>query len=538
MSTQSVIASMGGFVVTPTDTSTDLGKLLSNFDQVLLPALANTNSANQLVRLDDGGRLPAVDGSQLSNLPASNPFNQSLCTTDGVQFSCITTGGIYGGPLADDSNQPSLDWSNRQAAANVPYAPGLPADGSLPIEGITAFGAPDSSGCNNMTWQGGGVYAGDGGDMFSYVSPGCWDFFDVVGGAHYPITPVAGQGIEGWSGWPYGPPFEAAGRGTCNVPTFDWSAAQARDTFVVYGSGSSCGRLSLDWNQRQAVDSSSVVSLDWNQRWAVDSYGVTSLDWNQRQAADTNCMPSLSWQQRQAMDSGGRASLDWNARQLLGADGAEIVLDWGSHLAEVAAPYAAGLPADGSQPIEGITLFSVNSPGGGYGMSWAGNLYVGNSGGVFGYCSPGCWDFFDAVANVHYPITQVAGQGIEGWSGWPCSAPYNIVGRGGTCNVPTLDWSAAQARDTFVVYGSGSTCGRLSLDWNQRQAVDTNGQPSLDWGGRQLLDSTGAPVLDWSNPNCLRVYDGSGWQPGCTLNTNMCGIFFCIVNGLVIDIHN
>ena len=48
----SVIASMGGFIVSPTDTSSDLGKLFSNFDQVILPALQNVNGASQLVRLD------------------------------------------------------------------------------------------------------------------------------------------------------------------------------------------------------------------------------------------------------------------------------------------------------------------------------------------------------------------------------------------------------------------------------------------------------------------------------------------------------
>lgn len=54
-------------------------------------------SANEIVQLDGTGKLPAVDGSNLLNLPGGNPFDQDLNTTDSPQFNGLTsnTGNIH-----------------------------------------------------------------------------------------------------------------------------------------------------------------------------------------------------------------------------------------------------------------------------------------------------------------------------------------------------------------------------------------------------------------------------------------------------------
>lgn len=58
----------------------------SSGDQVTIQG-NSFNGINQLVQLDGSLRLPAVNGSLLTNLPQSNPFNQTLNTSDNVIFN-------------------------------------------------------------------------------------------------------------------------------------------------------------------------------------------------------------------------------------------------------------------------------------------------------------------------------------------------------------------------------------------------------------------------------------------------------------------
>lgn len=52
------------------------------------------NGASQLVQLDSSGKLPAVDGSQLINLPGGNAFPSSVNLTT-PNFNNVTTEGLY-----------------------------------------------------------------------------------------------------------------------------------------------------------------------------------------------------------------------------------------------------------------------------------------------------------------------------------------------------------------------------------------------------------------------------------------------------------
>lgn len=70
--------------------------ILTTYTQTIL-SNKNFNNANQLVRLDSSGKLPAIDGSQLTNLPAGNPSDAYSVTTinSNQDLNLLTTEGLY-----------------------------------------------------------------------------------------------------------------------------------------------------------------------------------------------------------------------------------------------------------------------------------------------------------------------------------------------------------------------------------------------------------------------------------------------------------
>lgn len=64
------------------------------------------NGANQLVQLDGDGKLPAVDGSQLINLPGGNAFPSSVELTTPNFNNVITEGLYYWGGYTTPQNHP------------------------------------------------------------------------------------------------------------------------------------------------------------------------------------------------------------------------------------------------------------------------------------------------------------------------------------------------------------------------------------------------------------------------------------------------
>lgn len=97
--------------------------------------------------------------------------------------------------------------------------------------------------------------------------------------------------------------------------------------------------VSVNWANRQLIDSSGVQSIHWNSRIAKDSSNVTVIDWQNKSLVDTSSVASIDWQNRflkdptgnnsigygsyLLIDSATNESIDWNSRFL--KDGTELV---------------------------------------------------------------------------------------------------------------------------------------------------------------------------------------------------------------------
>lgn len=68
-----------------TITTNSSGQLQANIPSNLTTQGNTFNGANQLVKLDSSGKLPAVDGSQLTNLPGGGSVPTNMVTTDTAQ---------------------------------------------------------------------------------------------------------------------------------------------------------------------------------------------------------------------------------------------------------------------------------------------------------------------------------------------------------------------------------------------------------------------------------------------------------------------
>ena len=77
-----------------TITTNSSGKLQANIPSNLTTQGNTFNGASQLVQLDGDGKLPAVDGSQLTNLPGGNAFPSSVNLTT-PNFNNVITEGLY-----------------------------------------------------------------------------------------------------------------------------------------------------------------------------------------------------------------------------------------------------------------------------------------------------------------------------------------------------------------------------------------------------------------------------------------------------------
>lgn len=99
--------------------SSDIGSTIQGYDANTTKAGNSFNGANQLVELDGTGKLPAIDGSALTNLPAAG--TQSPLTTKGDVYTYSTEEarlgvGANGQVLTADSTQPTgLKWETPSA---------------------------------------------------------------------------------------------------------------------------------------------------------------------------------------------------------------------------------------------------------------------------------------------------------------------------------------------------------------------------------------------------------------------------------------
>ncbi len=120
------------------------------------------NNANQLVRLDSISRLPAADGSLLTNLPSSNASGIVTGTLADARLTANVTlqGNLFNGPdlllkLASDGKLPAVDGSNltnlpggnstnlslaNQTSTTIDVASSSGSDVTLPAATITQAG--------------------------------------------------------------------------------------------------------------------------------------------------------------------------------------------------------------------------------------------------------------------------------------------------------------------------------------------------------------------------------------------------------------
>lgn len=88
--------------------------------------------------------------------------------------------------------------------------------------------------------------------------------------------------------------------------------------------------ISVDWINKQLVDSSTVTSVDWESRILNDTSAVTSLAWNDRIIYDTSGNQSIDWESRRLLDATATRAMDYNSRVLIYPDGTSTALDYGT----------------------------------------------------------------------------------------------------------------------------------------------------------------------------------------------------------------
>lgn len=93
--------------------------------------------------------------------------------------------------------------------------------------------------------------------------------------------------------------------------------------------------------------SGTLGSVSLTSAKTYDSSYKQSVDWNNRNLLDTNHINSLEWNQRVMRDSASTAALDWANRYLLD-DNANIVLNWNQKVFESIWNFSQGCTSDGA----------------------------------------------------------------------------------------------------------------------------------------------------------------------------------------------
>ena len=120
------------------------------------------NAANQLVKLDSSGKLPALDGSQLKNLPAEQiPTN--VVTTDTIQT--ITGQKVFKNAFV--SSDGTATTGNRVAIANnrITLSPNSGNSGTLDSSTLTLRGGINSSGLTLSSASGNVIFGQQNAEM-------------------------------------------------------------------------------------------------------------------------------------------------------------------------------------------------------------------------------------------------------------------------------------------------------------------------------------------------------------------------------------
>ncbi len=115
--------------------------------------------------------------------------------------------------------------------------------------------------------------------------------------------------------------------------------------------------LSVAWEGRRLVDTVSSQSVNWNDRLLkIDNGpGAFTVNWGGGLLRDTGSNNSVDWQNRIAIDTGTKTSVDWQNRQLKNSSGNEV-LNWSSGVA-----ITGSLTVSGSLTVTGSLLITGSS---------------------------------------------------------------------------------------------------------------------------------------------------------------------------------
>jgi hypothetical protein len=118
--------------------------------------------------------------------------------------------------------------------------------------------------------------------------------------------------------------------GASSVLSIDWGSRRLWDNNNI------TGVQSLNWQTRDAYDTSTSQSINWNTRqlWDGDPNGagfnVVSLDWNDRKSYAINGSASIDWENKALYDNNVTASLEWDHRKL-NTDNGTLALTWANN---------------------------------------------------------------------------------------------------------------------------------------------------------------------------------------------------------------
>lgn len=262
----------------------------------ILPTVTNYLSSNNVLLSSVTVTDYVKDGS---NMVTIDPNNRRLITSTGSILLDWSNAGAYG---AEFSNGASLE-------TNALFF----ADGSSNYYSIQESTLKDASNLVGVDWSSRQLIANDGTtQMLDWssstagiaVAEGVPLNVDILYDAGAPLNyiDITNGEIGGYSG--------------TNVPSIDWSNRQLIDSF---------GSVAYDWESGQ-IGHSNVLRIDVANSLLIGSGGLDTVDWSSGYLSDATGGPSVNWYNRQLFGSdGSTVAVDWSTGTPAFAQGATFV---------------------------------------------------------------------------------------------------------------------------------------------------------------------------------------------------------------------
>ena len=183
------------------------------------------------------------------------------------------------------------------------------------------------------------------------------------------------------------------------------------------------GSTSINADDRELYDSSTILSTNWEIRRLIDTSTSRSVDWENRYLQDTSGNIIADWSLALLLDTGSNNSVDWQNRQLKNSSGNEV-LNWSS-----------GVAITGSLTVSGSSTFTNIGP-----AQFSGSF------GVQGDIVPGFPPFI------------------------PDTGPYDAI-------------KVDDVADQRLLYGTPFLGASASLDFGNRILLNNAGSSVLSWDG-------------------------------------------------------